>query len=93
MFFPYCINEWNNLNLEIRDFRSLNIFKTSILSEKKRKNLLFPVHDPLGAERLTRLRLKFSHINEHKFRHGFNDTISPACACGTEVEITENFLL
>ena len=91
MFFPYCINESNNLNLEIRNFRSLNIFKTSILSEKK--NLLFPVHDPLGAELLTRLRLKFSHINEHKFRHGFNDTINTVCACGTEVEITENFLL
>ena len=41
MFFPYCINEWNNLNLEIRDFRSLNIFKTSILSEKKEKIFYF----------------------------------------------------
>ena len=39
------------------------------------------------------LRLKFSHLNEHKFRHGLNDTINPMCACRTEVETTEHFLL
>ena len=54
---------------------------------------MFSVHDPLGAKLLTRLRLKFSHLNEHKFRHGFNDTINSICACGTEVETTEHFLL
>ena len=42
---------------------------------------------------LTRLRLQFSHLNEHKFRHGFSDTIYPMCACGTEVKTTEHFLL
>ena len=25
----------------------------------------------------TRLRLQFNHLNEHKFQHGFSDTISP----------------
>ena len=38
---------------------------------------------------LTRLRLKFSHLNKNEFRHGFNDTINPMCACGTEVETTD----
>ena len=71
-----CINEWNNLNVEIKNARSLNIFKNSVLCEK-RENSLFSVHDPLGAKLLTRLRLKYSHLNEHKFRHGFNDTINP----------------
>ena len=47
----------------------------------------------LTQNSLTRLRLKFSHLNEHKFRHGFNDTINPMCACRTEVETTEHFLL
>ena len=71
-----CINEWNNLNVEIKNARSLNIFKNSVFCEK-RENSLFSVHDPLGAKLLTRLRLKYSHLNEHKFRHGFNDTINP----------------
>ena len=39
-FFTYSINEWNKLNIEIRNARSLNIFKTSILS-KKRKSFIF----------------------------------------------------
>ena len=37
------------------------------------------------------LRLQFSHLNEHEFRHGFEDTINPMCACGSEVETAEIF--
>ena len=55
-FFPYCINERNNL-------------KAEKLSEKL----------------LTRLRFKFDHLKEHKFRHGFADTINPMCAYGVDV--------
>ena len=60
---------------------------------KKKENYLFSVYDAFGAKLLTSLRLKFSHPDEHKFRHGFNDTINPMCACGTEVKTTEHFLL
>ena len=49
------------------------------------------MYDPLGEKFLTRLRLKFSHLKEHKFRHGFADTINPMCACG--VQTMEHFLL
>ena len=42
---------------------------------------------------LTRRRLQFSHLNEHKFKHGFSDTIDPICACRTEIETTEHFFL
>ena len=41
---------------------------------------------------LSRLRLKFTHLNEHKFRHGFNDTVNPICPCGAKVDTTELFL-
>ena len=42
---------------------------------------------------LTRLRLNFSHLNEHKFRHNFKDTINPMCSCGFEPETTDHYLL
>ena len=58
-----------------------------------KKNSIFSIYDPLGIKLLTRLRLQFSHLNEHKFRHGFGDTINAMCACGREVEITKHFLL
>ena len=43
---------------------------------------------------LSRLRLQFTHLNEHGFRHGFNDTVNPMCQCGADdIEATEHFLL
>ena len=91
-FSPYCVNESNNLTVEIRNAKSINIFKKSIINEKQ-ENSLFSVYDPLGVKLLTRLRLQFSHLNEHKFRHGFSDTVNPMCACGTEIETAEYFFL
>ena len=91
-FFPYCINDWNNLTVEIRNAKSINIFKKTVINEKQ-ENSLFNVYDPFGVKLVTRLRLHFSHLNEHKFRHGFSETINPMCACGTEFETTEHFFL
>ena len=91
-FFTYCINEWNNLTVEIRNSKSVSAFKELIKCEKKKQSL-FSIYDPLGVKLLTRFRLQFSHLNEHKFRHGFEDTINAMCACGSEVETTEHFLL
>ena len=34
-----------------------------------------------------------SHLNEYKFRHGFEDTISPMCSCNTEIKSNEHFPL
>ena len=87
-FFLYCIDEWNNITVEMRNAKSINIFKKLIINEKQ-ENSLFHVYDPLGVKLLTRLRLQFSHFNEYKFRHGFSDTIKPMCACGTEIETTD----
>ena len=36
---------------------------------------LFSIHDQTGVEVLMRLQLKFSYLNEHKFRHNFNDAL------------------
>ena len=92
-FFPYCINEWSNLTVEIRNSKSVSAFKKLIKCKKEQKTSIFSIYDPLGVKLLTRLRLQFSHLNEHKFRHGFGDTINAMCACGSEVETTEHFLL
>ena len=41
---------------------------------------------------LTRLRLGFSHLNEHKFRYNFRDFLNPLCECKLEPEATSHFL-
>ena len=35
-FFPYRINEWNKLKIGIRSTKSINVFKKSIINEKKK---------------------------------------------------------
>ena len=87
-----CINEWNNLAAKIRNAKTINIFKKSIINEKQ-ENSLFSVYNLFGVKLLTRLRLQFNHLNEHKFRHHFSDTVNPVCACGTEIKTTEHFFL
>ena len=69
-FFPHCAEAWGNLPEELKNINSINAFKLSILNFViPRKNSVFPVHDINGVKLLTRLRLDFSHLNEHKFRH------------------------
>ena len=80
------------LQLRLGMLSQLTFLKKSIINEKQ-ENSLFSVYDPLGVKLLTRLRLQFSHLNEHKFRHGFSDTINFMCACGTEIETIEHFFL
>ena len=51
------------------------------------------MHNPLDVKLLTRLRLKFSRLNEHKFRHNFKHWVSPICDCGAETKTTSHFFL
>ena len=41
---------------------------------------------------LTKLRVNFSPLNEHRFRHSF-DCLSPRCVCGMGNENSEHFLI
>ena len=69
-------------------------FKKTILDFiKPKENSIYAIHDISGLKLLTRLRLNFSHLNEHKFRHNFKDTINPMCSCGFEPETTDHYLL
>ena len=62
--------------------------KTLIKIIRTKENSVFGVADIYGVKRLTRLRLNFSHLNEHKFRHNFKDTINPMCNCSAAAETT-----
>ena len=93
-FFPHCIKEWNNLSEELRKIKLTAQFKTKILSFiRPKENLIFKIHDINGIKLLNRLRLHFSHLNEHKFQHNFRATIDPMCRCGLEPETTLHYLL
>ena len=42
---------------------------------------------------LTRLRLGFSHLNDHRFQHNFQECMNPLCSCSLEIENTLHHLL
>ena len=82
------------MDVNIRSLSSLSKFKKALVdSATTDGNSLFGIHDPTGAKLLNRLRLNFSHLNEHKFQHGFRDTLKPLCDCNSEVETTSHYLL
>ena len=94
-FFPFCVKEWNNkLGEEVRASRTISKFKESLLDFIRPKmNSIYNLHDPHGLKLLTRLRLRFSHLREHKFRHNFRDTLNSLCSCGNDIESTSHYLL
>ena len=82
------------MDVNIRSLSSLSKFKKALLdSARTDGNSLFDIHDPTGVKLLNRLRLNFGHLNEHKFRHGFRDTLNLLCDCNSEVETTSHYLL
>ena len=93
-FFPYCVNEWNKLAQGLKNSQTVLKFKKGLLAFIRPKmNPVYNIHDPIGLKFLTRLRVNFSHLREHKFRHNFLDTLNPLCSCGLEIESTKHYLL
>ena len=93
--FPHiALKKWSKLNDKIRNIKSINKFKVTILNFiRTKRNSVFDIHDTKGIKLLNRLRLNFNHLNEHKFRHNFNDTVNPMCRCGREPETKLHYLL
>ena len=93
-FFPSVIIKWNNLDKSIRNSESLSIFIKSILKFlRSSPNTTYNCFNTKGIKHLTRLRLGLSHLRDHKFKHGFLDSLNPICSCGFDIETACHFLL
>ena len=93
-FFSSTIKEWNNLDPQIRKSKSISIFKSHILKFIRPKpNNVDYCHNPKVIKLLPRLRLGFSHLREHKFKHNFQGCLNPICLCGNEIENSTHYLL
>ena len=95
-FIPYVVREWIKLSTEIRSSTSYQQFRKLFLSFiKPTCSSLFSIHHliAVGVKLLVRLRLGFSHLREHRFKHNFHDTLNPLCSCSLEPETTSHYLL
>ena len=92
-YFENIFFEWNSLTLDVRNSTSVAEFKRKLLGIiRPTQKPTYNIHDIVGIRLLTKLRLNFSALNEHKFRHNF-ECLDPICACGTGKEDNEHFLL
>ena len=89
-----AITEWNKLDCYIRNADSFKVFKKRLLGFiRPMPNSIYNIHNPLGVKYLTRLRIGFSHLKEHKFKHNFQDSIDPMCSCSSGTKTTIHFFL
>ena len=51
------------------------------------------IHNLLGVKYLTRLRIGFSYLKEHKFKHNSQYSIDATCRCSSGIETTIHFFL
>ena len=90
----YSLSNWFDLDPSIRNSESISAFKSKLLSFiRPVQSNVYNIFDPQGLKLLTRLRLGFSHLNEHRFRNNFQDCINPLCSCSLEIEDTSHYLL
>ena len=88
-FFPSNLNDWFNLDLNIRNSESISIFKSKLLSFiRPVQTNTCNIFDPKGLTFLTRLRLGLSDLNEHRFRHNFQNCLNLLCSRSLEIEDT-----
>ena len=85
-FFPLAIAEWNKLESDIRNLNSVSLFKFRILKFiRPNPNSIFNCHNTKAIKYLSSITLSLSHPREHKFKHSFQDTLIPICACGSVI--------
>ena len=92
-FFPYTIKEWKNLDDDIKSKPSVASCKRHINEFIRPPGLsFFGIQDIPGTKLLTKIRVSFSDLREHRFNHNFNCG-SPICSCGIEEESSVHFFL
>ena len=93
-FFPYTIIEWNKLDLDVRKSKSYAIFQNTLFRlARPNQCAIYSINNPVELKLLTRLRLRLSHLNEHRFNHNFQNNVNPLCSPSLEIESNSHFLL
>ena len=93
-FFTSTLNEWFNLDLNIRNSESISIFKSKLLPFiRPVQTNIYNIFGPKGLTFLTCLRLGLIHLNEHRLGHNFQDCLNSLCSCSLEIQDTSHYLL
>ena len=93
-FFTSTVIEWNKIDKNIRKPESLSTFKKSILKFiRTSQKGVYNCHNPKGINLITRYRVGLIHLGKHRFKHSFQDILTPICSCGKDIETSSHYLL
>ncbi len=90
-FYPYCMREWNKLDLLTRNSASADIFKHNIYKSTK-ANCLFYFGKRVLNIQMARLRIDCSMLNAH-LHYNLHIIDNPQCRCGAPIEDPLQFFL
>ena len=76
------------IRFQYQKFRATGAFQEMHIGFHK----TFQCHNPKDLKLIARPRPGSSHLRFHKFKHSFQDSLSPICVCDT-VETTVHCLL
>ena len=94
-FSPSVVIECKKLDPNIRDSSSEGIFRNALLKfiRPAASGTCCIINNSIRLKLLTRFRVGFSHLWEHKFQHNSNDTINPLCSCSIETQNIAHYFL
>lgn len=77
----FLVSKSNNLSPKIFNSASYLIFRNTLANFlRPSDNKIFNMDNQVGIQLLNRLRLDFSYLRKHKFRHNFEETINHICS-------------
>ena len=77
----FLVFKSNNLSPKIFNSASYLIFRNTLANFfRPSDNKIFNMDNQVGIQLLNRLRLDFSYLRKHKFRHNFEETINHICS-------------
>ena len=72
-FLPSTNKQWKNLSDEAKSKPSIQRFKTYLGAFKRPVgNSVFGIRDKFGIKLLTKIRVNFSDLRDHRFNYSFN---------------------
>ena len=72
---------WNKLDWKIKNSEHIETFEKRVLSFiRPSPNSTFNCYNHKELKLLSRLRLGLNHLREHKFKHGFQDSLNLFCS-------------
>ena len=82
----FCLIQWNKLDTSICQAPSYSVFRNALLDfMQPTANSTFG-SNVSGLKLLTRLRVGFSHLRQHKFKHNFQGKLNRLFLCSLVAE-------